>query len=423
MKRIVSPVAFATILIPMILSANSTTVTFDTALTNTTGATGWTFNDKIKFGKEKGRYYASAQGARIESAQFDFNITSVSIRVSTTSACTRNLVLTPSQSEAGAPAQSYEFTDLPQDAETDLSATWDALSQIRAFTISSTTGAKNLYFHSATISGVPIVEPPTGLRASDIKATRCRLSWTNSTGASSNRVDVSSIARRKASGETIEEYDFLAFTNTNVNAQSRLDEDNLLMDYPAFSGEKLYMAGLSTGVVQISSREDRGCLVYDRSRLAADNLTLVVSAKKHSSDTSGTWGLSVAQLDDGGTTNSLAVLDLDCEFPSSPFAVPLPDCKTPGPLLLFPSDSAKGNRRILIDDIAFVHDYSPEVVETNVVKTVFTTCEATTVRGLKPNSEYIAQVLAFCDGYMSPPSASLDFETNGSEIPFIIGLR
>jgi hypothetical protein len=234
---------------------------------------------------------------------------------------------------------------------------------------------------------------------------------------------VSSIARRKASGETIEEYDFLAFTNTNVNAQSRLDEDNLLMDYPAFSGEKIYMAGLSTGVVQISSREDRGCLVYDRSRLAADDLTLVVSAKKHSSDTSGTWGLSVAQLDDGGTTNSLAVLDLDCEFPSSPFAVPLPDCETPGPLLLFPSDSAKGNRRILIDDIAFVHDYSPEVVETNVVKTVFTTCETTTVRGLKPNSEYIAQVLAFCDGYMSPPSASLDFETNGSEIPFIIGLR
>ena len=231
------------------------------------------------------------------------------------------------------------------------------------------------------------------------------------------------IARRKASGDTIEEYDFLAFTNTNVNAQSRLDEDNLLMDYPAFSGEKIYMAGLSTGVVQISSREDRGCLVYDRSRLAADDLTLVVSAKKHSSDTSGTWGLSVAQLEDGGTTNNLAVLDLDYEFPSSPFAVPLPDCETPGPLLLFPSDSSKGNRRILIDRLAFVHDYSPEVVETNVVKTVFTTCETTTVRGLKPNSEYIAQVLAFCDGYMSPPSASLDFETNGSEIPFIIGLR
>ena len=418
MKKTVSPVAFATILIPMILSANSTTVTFDTALTN---GTEWAYSKVKSTSGSSSHVYFDTLGACVVSPEYPFNITAIEITLSCSSKeAARYLQVKPSAGDSQQ-TKSVAAKDKKEN-QTFLFAEEDG---VRSFKIqlegSGQTG--NWHIYSAVISGAPIVEPPTGLRASDIKATRCRLSWTNPAGTSSNRVDVSSIARRKASGETIEEYDFLAFTNTNVNAQSRLDEDNLLMDYPAFSGEKIYMAGLSTGVVQISSREDRGCLVYDRSRLAADNLTLVVSAKKHSSDTSGTWGLSVAQLDDGGTTNSLAVLDLDCEFPSSPFAVPLPDCETPGPLLLLPSDSAKGNRRILIDDIAFVHDYSPEVVETNVVKTVFTTCEMTTVRGLKPNSEYIAQVLAFCDGYMSPPSASLDFETNGSEIPFIIGLR
>ena len=418
MKRIVSPVAFATILIPLILSANSTTVKFDTALTN---GTEWAYS-KVKFTTGANSHvYFDTLGACVYSPEYPFNITEVEITLSCTSKeAARYLQVKPSSGDS----QQTKSVEAKEKKEVQHFLFAEEVG-VRSFRIqlegNGQTG--NWHIYSAVISGVPVVEPPTGLRASDIRATRFRLSWTNPAGASSNRVDVSSVARRKASGETIEEYDFLAFTNTNVNAQSRLDEDNLLMDYPAFSGEKIYMAGLSTGVVQISSREDRGCLVYERSRLAADDLTLVVSAKKHSSDTSGTWGLSVAQLDDGGTTNSLAVLDLGCEFPSSPFAVPLPDCKTPGPLLLFPSDSAKGNRRILIDDIAFVHDYSPEVVETNVVKTVFTTCETTTVRGLKPNSEYIAQVLAFCDGYMSPPSASLDFETNGSEIPFIIGLR
>ena len=418
MKKIVHSVAFATILTPMFLSATSITVTFDTALTN---GTEWAYSKVKSTSGSNSHVYFDTLGACVASPEYPFNITAIEITLSCSSKeAARYLQVKPSSGD-NQQAESVAVKDKKED-QTFLFAEEDG---VRSFKIqlegSGQTG--NWHIYSAVISGVPIVEPPTDLRASDIKATRCRLSWTNPAGASSNRVDVSSVARREASGETIEEYDFLAFTNTAATAQDRLDGDHLLMGYPAFSGEKIYMAGLSTGVVQISSREDRGCLAYDMSRLAADDLTLVLSAKKHSSDTSGTWGLSVAQLEDDDTTNRLAVLDLDYEFPGSPFAVPLPDCETPGSLLLLPSDSAKGNRRILIDHLAFVHDYSPEVVETNVVKTMFTTGEAATVRGLAPNSEYIAQVLAFCDGYMSSPSAALGFETNGSEIPFVIGLR
>ena len=420
MKRIVSPVAFATFLIPMILSANSTTVTFDTALTN---GTEWAYSKVKSTSGSSSHVYFDTLGACVVSPEYPFNITAIEITLSCSSKeAARYLQVKPSAGDSQQ-TKSVAAKDKKEN-QTFLFAEEDG---VRSFKIqlegSGQTG--NWHIYSAVISGAPIVEPPTGLRASDIKATRCRLSWTNPAGASSNRVEVSSVARRKASGETIEEYDFLAFTNTNVNAQDRLGDDNLLMDYPAFSGEKLYMAGLSTGVVQISSREDRGILVYDRSRLAADDLTLVLSAKKHSSDTSGTWGLSVAQLEDGGTTNNLAVLDLDYEFPSSPFAVPLPDCETPGPLLLFPSDSSKGNRRILIDHLAFVQGYSPEAVETNVVKTAFVADSTTySVRGLCPRTEYIARITAFAaDGNESDSSEPLLVSTAGAELPFTVRIR
>ena len=411
-------VALAVLLAPAILIAETISVTFDAALTN---ETGWSFNDKV--GNNNTGYYL-LQDAEVATPQFGFNITSVEIRVATTSSCNRNLIIRPGGNASS--DSDCAFNTIPAGTTTNLFATWNTASPVRSFIIKSTVGSKgNLYIKSAVISGVPIIDAPTNLQADNIRGTRFRLSWTNPAGASSNRVDVSSVARRKASGETIEEYDFLAFTNTSVNAQGRLDDDRLLMGYPAFSGEKIYMAGLSTGVVQISSREDRGYLVYDRSRLAADDLTLVVSAKKHSSDTSGTWGLSVAQLDDGGTTNSLALLDLDYEFPSSPFTVPLPNCGTPCRLLLLPSDSAKGNRRILIDHLAFVQGYSPEAVETNVVKTAFVTDSTTySVRGLCPRTEYVARITAFdADGNESSPSEPLAVTTNGDAIPFSIRIQ
>ena len=133
----------------------------------------------------------------------------------------------------------------------------------------------------------------------------------------------------------------------------------------------------------------------------------------------------MALLDDGGTTNNLALLDLDYEFPSSPFTVPLPNCGTPCRLLLLPSDSAKGNRRILIDHLAFVQGYSPEAVETNVVKTAFVTDSTTySVRGLCPRTEYIARITAFdADGNESDSSEPLLVSTASAELPFTVRIR
>ena len=82
MKRIVSPVAFATILIPMILSANSTTVTFDTALTN---GTEWAYSKVKSTSGSSSHVYFDTLGACVVSPEYPFNITAIEITLSCSS--------------------------------------------------------------------------------------------------------------------------------------------------------------------------------------------------------------------------------------------------------------------------------------------------------------------------------------------------
>ena len=412
MKRL--PLAFAALLVPAILLADSITVTFDAALTN---GTGWTFNDKIKFGKEKGLYYASAQGARIESAQFGFNITSVSIRVSTTSACTRNLILTPSQSGAGSPVQPHEFTDIPQGVESDLCATWDALSQVRSFTISSTTGAQNLYFHSAIVSGEPIVETPTGLQTDDISGTRCRLSWTNPANAVSNRVDVSRVVAHAMAGEILEEYDFAEFANPTGNATNRTDD--FIAQYPAFAGSSLvYLPANTSGNIQISNDDQKGFLVHSGFANCSD-VTLLLSLKIPNNEQGKTFGIGYESA--AGVTNEVAAIPVDREFKTNLVSLTSFPADTP---IIFNTQGANTKRRVIIDYLAFVRDYGPAYAETNHVKTAFASCGEKTVKGLAPNTSYLVWVTAFgAEGNMSPPSAPLTFETNSSGLPFVVKVK
>ena len=98
MKKTVSPVAFATILIPMILSANSTTVTFDTALTN---GTEWAYS-KVKFTTGANSHvYFDTLGACVYSPEYPFNITEVEITLSCTSKeAARYLQVKPSSGDS-----------------------------------------------------------------------------------------------------------------------------------------------------------------------------------------------------------------------------------------------------------------------------------------------------------------------------------
>ena len=304
---------------------------------------------------------------------------------------------------------------------------------VRSFNISLEGSGQtgNWHIYSAVISGVPLIEAPADLQADDIKKTRCDLSWMNPENAVSNKIEVSRVIMQEECGTMLDEYDFITFTNTATSARDCYNKNSLQMDvYSSFSGTNIYAAGNSTGVVQISSRENRGYLKYNLSTIRAaldeaDSISLLVSAQRHSSDTSGTFGLKITVVDADDNSMSCITNNLAYEFPEKPVVVPLQEASSGTAVIFEPSDTTKGNRRILIEYLAFVRDYSPASVSTNLVKTAFAAGTTTySVKGLVPSTEYIARATAFdADGNESAPSEPLTFKTDGVTLPLVIKLR
>ena len=424
MKKTAHSVAFATILIPLILSANSTTVKFDTALTN---ETGWVYSD-IATNKDGNIYFKLSSS--VQSPTFSFNITSVEITLSCTSTePSRILQIIPSSGEATNAASVAKAST----KETQIFE-FDKTDTARSFSIGLTGGGNtgNWYIYSAVISGAPIIDAPTNLQADDIKGTRFRLSWTNPENAASNRITVSRIIQHEAEGTTLAEYDFNEFSNGGRNpVDITSDFTNTI---PAFAGSSLiYLPTNSEDIIQISSGKQQGSLIFDFASFrdvldGVTNVSMLVSAKKHSSDVTGVWNLEAAQFDDDDNTSQTTNVVLGFEFPQSPCAIQIKDPAACKSVTLRPSDTTAGNRRILIDSIAFIRNYVTAHVETNIVRSISITANGTdaetTIRSLKPNADYLVTVTAFdADGNESSPSEPLLVSTTGTELPFTVRIR
>ena len=420
-------VAFAAQLFPAILFAISTNVTFDAALTN---ATEWAYSDDVKISADSDKHvFFNTLRSFIQSPEYPFIITSIEITLSCSSTnATRRLQVTPS---TGASLQTANVTS--KDKKEVQSFLFDRADCVRSFNISLEGSGQtgNWHIYSAAISGVPLIEPPTNLQADDVKGTRCRLSWANPVNAVSNKIEVSEVVRKVVYGTMLDEYDFMAFTNTSTQSTACYNKNTLQMNvYSSFSGTNIYKAANSTGVVQISSPDYKGYLQYDFSTILealneTANVSMLVSAKKHHTDTVGTWGLLITVSNITNTASSSITNELTHEFPTSPYLIPLGNITTNSMLILKPSDTtSQRNRRILIDYLAFIRDYSPASVSTNLVKTVFTTGNAATIRGLSPNSSYVVSVSAFDeDGNESKQSELISFMTGSEELPFVIRLQ
>ena len=274
------------------------------------------------------------------------------------------------------------------------------------------------------------ISPPTSLQAGEIKGMRFTLSWEGTASSASNRIDVFQTIRHEETGSTLAEYDFLAFTNTGKNASARFDKATLQIEpYPEFSGTNVYAAGNSTGVVQISSTDAQGWLRYnlDSARVSLDsavNVFLSISAKQHQTDMSSNWKLAVSQVSSDGTTNRTDAIAINGEFPASPFSIQIDRPDTCRAIVMHPSGSTKKNRRILVDSIAIVKDYSPATVETNLVKSVFAARSPATVRGLSPGTEYLVSVSAFdAEGNGSKPSDLIAVTTGDEGVPLSVRIR
>ena len=406
MKKIAHSVAFATILIPLILSANSTTITFDTALTN---GTEWSFNDKV--GNNNTGYYL-LQDAEVATPQFGFNITSVEIRVATTSSCNRNLIIRPGGNASS--DSDCAFNTIPAGTTTNLFATWNAASPVRSFIIKSTVGSKgNLYIKSAVISGAPIIDAPTNLQADYIKGTRCGLSWTNPANAVSNRVDVLEVTRIAGSSSVERRYDFNEFSNDGNTSQQT---DRIVSTYPDLSGFMLCLPTNTAGQIQLSNRDDKGVLTI-REFESYEGLRLELIAR-HYDHPDEVKTMSIGYVLDGAT-NDFASVELASEL--SPSSIPLSEVPA-GARLILNNSGNKRYHRVIIDEISFVRNFT---VSTNLVTTAFVTDSTTySVRGLCPRTEYIARITAFdADGNESDSSEPLLVSTASAELPFTVRIR
>ena len=410
MKMKVRSVAFAMLLAPTTILADFVNVTFDAALTNTTE---WTYVGNIKTNKN-GDYYINGQDVRIISPSYNLAITSVVLRISTSEKCTRNLIISAYDSQTS--ILSHEFTAIPQGTSSDITATWNITDRVRTLAITSTSGAQNLYFHSAVISGVPIIEAPANPQVNDIKGTRCRLSWTNPANAVSNRVEVSSVKLAESTGTTVEEFGFNEISAGGNAVNFAKFRDSLPQHYEKLSGTYLYAAANSTGLLHISTGKNRGELVYSGYE-SYSGLTLMLTLKRYSGDSNT---MTIGWTDGGATTNTLKTVNLADEFMTE--FVDLSSVAD-GARIVFNNSGNDDNHRVIIDEIAFVRDYSPAIVSTNLVKTVFTTGNTATTRGLSPRSSYIASITAFdVDGNESDPSEPISFMTDNN-LPFVLKLQ
>ncbi len=412
MKMKVRSVAFALLLAPAILFADSINVTFDAALTNTTE---WTYVGNIKTSKN-GDYYINGQDVRITSPCYDFAITSIVMRVSTSGSCTRNLIISSYDNETI--SQPQEFTNIPQGTSSDITATWNIADRVRTLAITSTSGAQNLYFHSAVISGVPIVEAPTNLQTDNIAGTRCRLSWANDGSAVSNRIDVCEVVEKEIAGGSTLEYSFDEFTNSGGQARDITEEFTNAI--PAFAGSSVVKLPASTaGIIQISDGNGKGFLVHsgfqDCSKLSV-TISLKVPTDRQSKD------FGIGYEDTAGHTNEFPLITLVTNnFVTHSISLATLPANTP---LIFNTHGSGTKRVVYIDYLTFVNNSPSTTSSTNLIKTVFTTGNAATIRGLSPNSSYVVSVSAFDeDGNESKQSELISFMTGSEEMPFVIRLQ
>ena len=409
MKKTAHSVAFATILIPLILSANSTTVKFDTALTN---GTEWVYSD-IATNKDGNIYFKLSSS--VQSPTFSFNITSVEITLSCTSTePSRILQIIPSSGEATNAASVAKAST----KETQIFE-FDKTDTARSFSIGLTGGGNtgNWYIYSAVISGAPIIDAPTNLQADGIKGTRFHLSWMNPENAVSNRIEVLEIVEIETSCGSVLEYDFNDFMNNNDSSKDITDD--FTNSIPAFTGSTLIRLPAHTnGIIQISKDNTRGHLIHSGFADYSD-MSLVVSVRIPTTEHGKELGVSY--LAEDGSTNQFAKIDIGTEFKTN--TVSLASVPSYAPLVFNTEGIGINKRVVYVDYMAFTG--APTVnAATNVVATLFTAGSPMTVRGLSPNADYLVTVTAFdAEGNESSPSEPLLVSTTGTELPFTVRIR
>ena len=150
--------------------------------------------------------------------------------------------------------------------------------------------------------------------------------------------------------KVVADYDFNELTNTGGNSIEITDNFSALL--PDFSGDKLYIPAKTNGVLQVSSSDKRGNLIY--SGIGTDsNCVMFIRACKMNNTPQKTM-LSIGPYDDmtgGNATNITISFEMNWLE-----AIPLFGITGNSGIIIRPNDDKERNRRILIDRIIFARE-------------------------------------------------------------------
>lgn len=262
------------------------------------------------------------------------------------------------------------------------------------------------------------VETPQGLRVTRTGSSRAVFSWTNNFSTVSNVVSLTRLSMEREGEETLF---FCDFSDFSAGGNPRDYTDALPTLYPGLSGVRIYAPKGSSGICQISNGDMHGALEIDAPADGYSDVVLHIRLKRYPGDHAETE----VRWTDGSRTNSIASVSLSDEFSDEEIDV---SSVPRGASLLVCEDSAKGDRRVLVDSLSLVRtgDYRELGTE-----------ERTAVRGsgrvdastaglrftcLEPSSRYRVSVRSYNASGVRSDEAEAEFTTEDAR-PSVIYLR
>lgn len=230
--------------------------------------------------------------------------------------------------------------------------------------------------------------PPTDLTTDSICRDRLTARWTNAAGVVSNALEVIKVFPNAFEADYATNYTFSAFTNMHEKvANSDMIADELPTAEPGFSGQVVYAAANSVGVLQIGSTGNKGWLEFEGLDSYA-GLTLVIRAQSLGRVREAEMPIEWS-LDKQGQTNGQTTIPVASSMDYHEVAL---TNVANGARLVFHSFQ-KGDPRVLIDSIGFVRSYALPYSQTNAVHAAaFPARDSYRVRGLEPLTRYCWRV-------------------------------
>ena len=228
--------------------------------------------------------------------------------------------------------------------------------------------------------------PPTDLTTDSICRDRLTARWTNAAGVVSNALEVIKVFPNAFEADYATNYTFSAFTNLTSSVNYNSVTNKLASGEPGFSGQMVYAAANSAGVLQIGSTDNGGCLAF-AGLGSYKGLSLVCIAQSYPNP-SENHSMLVSWVS-GGTTNKLDRVPITDEM--APYVFSLKGVSKGAQILV--QSPVKKNGRVLIDSIGFVRTYTLPYTQTNAVHAAaFPARDSYRVRGLEPLTRYCWRV-------------------------------